>query len=279
MTRLDIHALQDFLGREEVRNDTVRQAALHQFRDTLEDHLVSDAVSVVPPGFHWTLFQPMVPTSELGPDGHPKSLGLLPELPELSRMWAGGEVSFHAPLQVGADVERRTRVESITEKAGSSGRLLFVSLKHEISAGGQLAISETQTLVYRPIVRSSASHILPAQSTANADFVADSRLLFRYSALTFNTHRIHYDREYARTEEGYPELVVHGPLQATLLMNCVAAKLGTGLFSFSYRGTAPLHAGEPAFIRIAGESAGEVSVQRVSGGVTMQARFFDREGE
>ena len=276
MSALDLDALQAFVGREEVRTDTVRDTALKQFRDTLEDHLVPAGVASVPPGFHWTLFQPRVATSELGPDGHPKALGLLPELPQLSRMWAGGEVTFHAPLEVGADVERRTSVEAIRQKYGSSGTLLFVRLNHEISADAGPLISESQTLVYRPVVRRSASQTLARRPASGGDFVADSRLLFRYSALTFNTHRIHYDRDYARAEEGYPELVVHGPLQATLLMNVIAARLGHGAFSFSYRGTAPLFAGEPAILRMTGERAGEASVERPEGGVTMQARFEER---
>lgn len=276
MTSLDVDMLQQYVGAEETRTDTVRETAVEQFRCTLEDYLADETVGV-PPGFHWTLFPPLVPTSELGEDGHPRKLGLLPELPRLSRMWAGGEITFHTGLGIGDTLVRRSRVSAIKEKSGASGQLLFVTLSHDITSGGQTVISETQTLVYRPASRPAPRPDGPAGGAGGTPFSADSRLLFRYSALTFNTHRIHYDRDYATREEGYPELVVHGPLQATLLMNLIASGLGHARMTFSYRGTAPLYAGERASLCREGKTEGQAMVQRAPGDITMKASFCARQ--
>ena len=276
MTALDMDTLQQYVGAEETRTDTVRETAVEQFRCTLEDYLADETVGV-PPGFHWTLFPPLVATSELGVDGHPRKLGLLPELPRLSRMWAGGEVTFHTGVGIGDTLLRRSRVSAIKEKSGASGQLLFVTLSHDITSGGKAVISETQTLVYRPPSRPAPRPDSPAGEAGGIAFSADSRLLFRYSALTFNTHRIHYDRDYATKEEGYPDLVVHGPLQATLLMNLIARTLGHTRMTFSYRGTAPLYAGERAGLCMEGETKGQALVQRAPGDITMKASYQAEE--
>jgi 3-methylfumaryl-CoA hydratase len=166
-------------------------------------------------------------------------------------MWAGGELSFHRPLGVGDTVERLSRIADVAEKTGRSGRLVFVTVEHRISTGAGVAVSERQDLVYReaqaPVAPSAswpAGQAAPRPADACVTIDATTTLLFRYSALTFNGHRIHYDRDYARDVEGYPGLVVHGPLQATLLVN-LAARLNDGRPPrvFSYRGVTPLFDG------------------------------------
>lgn len=271
MSEIDLNALRQFIGRQEVREDTVRSDAMDQFRGTLEPYLVGAEIAPVPPGFHWTLFAPLTPMGELRADGHPVSDGLLPEMPLPARMWAGGEVTTLRALNPGDSVERRSQIRSIDLKTGRSGPLLFVIIGHEVSRAGELCILEEQTLVYRePAPRSDAAPAGGPPDTGKGDFMADSRLLFRYSALTFNTHRIHYDLPYAREVEAYRDLVVHGPLQATLLMNAVSRRLGDLRFRFSYRGLAPLFAGERANIRV---GAGEARIERATGDVTLQAWF------
>lgn len=270
MPPIDLQDLQSYIGAEDVRSDTVRADALAQFRGTLETHLVGEDISAIPPGFHWTMYPPLTPTRELREDGHPASLGLLPELPFSSRMWAGGEVTFSGALNVGDKLDRRSRVASIDLKSGSSGPLLFVKLDHEIIRQDEVVIEETQTIVYREPPTSQKAPEQAAEAASDGNFAADSRLLFRYSALTFNTHRIHYDERYARDVEGYPGLVVHGPLQATLLLNAIAKRLGHPEFRFSYRGVAPLFAGQGAELFVDGQGA---EVRRGSGDTTMKAQF------
>lgn len=272
MSALDLDELKACIGSSETRQDVVDAHRLEQFRATLGPFLVSEAVEYVPPGFHWTLFQPQTPLNELRHDGHPARLSLLPELPFETRMWAGGEVCFHTSLKVGSALERISSVQSVDLKEGSTGALLFVVIAHDYISGGSQVISETQTIVYRD---PSRSRIQKAESIAPAEgpvFKADSRLLFRYSALTFNAHRIHYDRDYAMNEEGYPGLVVHGPLQASLLMNHLATSLGTTRYHFSYRGTSPLFDGDLASLRIDRE-AQTTWIERSATDPTMKAKY------
>ncbi|MBL4623127.1 MAG: MaoC family dehydratase N-terminal domain-containing protein, partial [Immundisolibacteraceae bacterium] len=213
------------------------------FQATFYDKLwrMEDAA---PLGIHWCLAAPAAPGNNLGADGHPKRGGFLPPVPLPSRMWAGGELVFHAPLRVGDLVTRHSRVENVTLKQGRSGPLVFVTIEHQTHAGDTLVLTERQDLVYKqanPKLADTAKPIIEApHQTDTESITVNSVDLFRYSALTFNSHRIHYDRDYALTEEGYPGLVVHGPFQTTLLMN-QAAKLCNGLPKrFSFRGVAPL---------------------------------------
>ncbi|MDJ0821386.1 MAG: MaoC family dehydratase N-terminal domain-containing protein [Paracoccaceae bacterium] len=196
----------------------------------------------LPPFFHQLYFWDPRPPGALGRDGHPKVGGLIPDLGLPRRMWAGGALHFEAPLRAGDPAEKRSFVDEVQRKQGRSGPLGFVTLRHEIWQAGQLCVTERQDLVYREDPDPSAP--APKPPTARTDEVTredqsfDSTLLFRYSALTFNGHRIHYDLDYARDVEGYGGLVVHGPLLAQLLM-LMAAREGP-LRSFSFRATAPL---------------------------------------
>lgn len=273
MNKIDVTALQDFVGREEDRSDTVNEMSLLQFRNTLAPYLLDETVEAVPPGFHWTLFQPVAPIGQLGADGHPKALGILPEMPLSARMWAGGEVTFLASLEVGALVRRQTRIEKIEAKEGGSGPLLFVTLAHVISSRDTVLVRERQNLVYRNPTSPSLPKDTVTSPSHGAPFETDSRLLFRYSALTFNSHRIHYDQAYATEVEGYRDLVVHGPLQATLLVNHIARALGHSRLKFSYRGVAPLFVGQRAHICKTEGLNGEAWVERGAGDVTMKGQF------
>lgn len=250
MSEVDIAHLRTWIGRTEVKSDILTPGLVERLRATIGD-TAPDGLDAVPLAVHWCLAPPAAPLAEIGRDGHPARGGFLPPVPLPRRMWAGGALHFHRPLEMGDTVTRISRIADVTEKVGRSGRLVFVTVEHEISTGtGAVAITERQDIVYREGQAGSAQQ--PASSPRPDARAAEHRhvveatttLLFRYSALTFNGHRIHYDRDYARDVEGYPGLVVHGPLQATLLVN-LAARLESGRFpkAFTYRGLSPLFDG------------------------------------
>ena len=213
----------------------------------------------MPQGIHFALCTPKNPTAELGEDGHPlRDNGPDSFLPPFSlprRMWASSAIEFHAPIVDGAAIERSSEIAAISEKKGASGKLAFVNVEHRIKANGTLSVVEMQTLVYREAA--AADMPLSPPDTGEGTFdpsawdacrtlVPDPRLLFRYSALTFNSHRIHYDLPYARDVERYRGLVVHGPLTASLLLQLAARELGANrLTRFEFRGLSPAIAGEP----------------------------------
>lgn len=204
----------------------------------------------LPPFFHHIYFWNAQPGASLGRDGHPKvGGGLVPDLGLPRRMWAGGTLRFEAPLRAGVPATRESRCAKVEEKTGRTGALGFVTLAHEIRQDGRLCIAEEQELVYRPEAaqtREATKNRLETEQAEDARACHfDSTMLFRYSALTFNGHRIHYDADYARDVEGYGGLVVHGPLLAQLLMMFAAEQTGP-LTGFTFRGIAPLILGEAA---------------------------------
>lgn len=205
----------------------------------------------LPPFWHLAYFWDPHPPEALGRDGHPTTGGLIPDMGLPRRMWAAGGVSFHQPLRVGIPADCVTVREAVTRKQGRSGPLGFVRLRHDIRQRRGLCITEWQELVYRP--DRAPNEAAPASPVARTDedyaepFVADPTVLFRFSALTFNGHRIHYDVDYARAVEGYAGLVVHGPLLALLLAALAERKLGS-LRDFRFRATAPLIHGEEAML-------------------------------
>lgn len=252
-----------WIGREDVRRDDLTGSLLARWCAALDRDAPADRTA--PQGLHWCLCTPDAPTTALGPDGHPKRddspASLLPPLPLERRMWAAGALEFLSPIAAGAPIERRTRVLSISDKHGATGPLVFAELAHETFAGGTLTVRETQTLVYRDAPpRGSPPAPPPLGNTrfdpAGWDAVRavhpTSALLFRYSALTFNTHRIHYDHPYATGVEGYRGLVVHGPLIATLLLDLARRTLGseTAVATFSFRAVSPAVANEPLHLAL-----------------------------
>ena len=248
---LDIDHLRQWIGRTQQSTDTVTPQLVRALRATLfldiGDPRPGDAA---PHTVHWCLGQPVYPATELGPDGHPDRGGFLPPVPLPRRMWAGGEISFREALRVGDEVTRSARIADVTMKSGSAGTLCFVSVDHSVTTSRGEAIRERQDIVYRENPASgqnatpTKSPTPPAKVQHRETHLADPVLLFRYSALTFNGHRIHYDRDYVTKVEGYPGLIVHGPLQAALLVE-MAAKLhgGKAPGKFVYRGLQPLFDG------------------------------------
>jgi 3-methylfumaryl-CoA hydratase len=247
MTDIDIAYLRGWIGRTAEATDIVTPGLVARFRATLAPHLL--VTEAAPPALHWCVCLPDTPMDELGPDGHPQKGGFLPPVPLPRRMWAGGAVMTTGVLRAGDTVLRRSRIEDVTLKTGRSGPLCFVAVRHEYLVNARIVISERHDIVYRGETDLKGS---PGAGPASSEQPeADLReavdatpvLLFRYSALTFNAHRIHYDDPYVREVEGYDGLVVHGPLQATLMLNAAARLAGGTPEHFSYRGVAPLTAG------------------------------------
>jgi len=222
--------LQGWQGRTETVSDEITAAPLRGLSATLDrdDPPVARGTEV-PPLWHWLYFLPQHRQSEISADGHAARGGFLPPVPLPRRMWAGGELQWHAPMRVGDAVQRQSTIESVTHKSGRTGDLVFVVVRHEIHAPQGLALTERHNIVYRAAAQPGEP--VPAPTAAERDapwqrrLQPDDVLLFRYSALTFNGHRIHYDRRYVTGVEGYPGLVVHGPLIATLLMDLLRREM------------------------------------------------------
>ena len=272
---VDIGELQGWIGRTETAQDEITPRLARELRATLDlDALAADGP--LPLAVHWCLAPPAVKASLIGPDGHPLRGGFLPPVPLPRRMWAGGEVKFRDPLQVGDKVERRSRIVDVAVKQGRSGVLCFVSVSHEYFTVRGLAIEDRQDIVYRDfntVTPSSANPgNLPAPEWRRA-MQANPVLLLRYSALTFNGHRIHYDRPYATNVEGYPGLIVHGPLQATLLIEFAASIKDRPPKQFRYRAVQPLFDFTPFEMCARPTSDGlHLWIQTVEGAQTMDAQ-------
>ncbi len=261
---------QEWIGRSHEQSEQLTPALVRRHRATL-DLSPDDPAPLA--GIHWCLNLPEAASAELGEDGHPRRAGLpagkaeegrdvagsfLPPIPMPRRMWAASEAEFLAPIPVGATVTRTSTIAAIEEKQGTSGALAFVTLDHAVSADGVPVVREKQTLVYRePALVTDAAPSAPAPERADDGLVKalklydhqhsltpDEALLFRFSALTFNTHRIHYDAPYATGIEGYRGIVVHGPLTATLLLNWASGLYGP-IRRFTFRAVSPAIAGEP----------------------------------
>ena len=257
-----------WIGREQRAADRLDEGLADRWLATFD--LPRPHPAIMPQGIHFALCTPDAPTAKLGEDGHPardESEGsFLPPFPMPRRMWASSKIAFHAPIAIGAVIERTSRVASVSEKDGGSGRLAFVDVVHTTLANRTPAVIETQTLVYREAAAPDAPLSPPPPGEAGFDpagwdahrvLTPDPRLLFRYSALTFNTHRIHYDAPYAQDIERYRGLVVHGPLTASLLLQLAAAELGENrLRSFAFRGLSPAIAGEPLHLVMRKAEAG-----------------------
>ena len=220
--------LQAWVGRTETLTDELNAAPVRGLSATLDrDDPAPGPGTVLPPLWHWLYFLPQHRQSEIGPDGHAKRGGFLPPVPLPRRMWAGGRLTWDAvnPLVVGDAVRRTSRIASVTHKAGRTGDLLFVLVRHEIANACGLSVTEEHDIVYRAVAQPGDPVPPPVAAEPGAawqrEIVPDDVLLFRYSALTFNGHRIHYDRRYVTEVEGYPGLIVHGPLIATLLVDLV----------------------------------------------------------
>lgn len=241
--------LQSWQERSETMSDIITAAPLRALSATLDrDDPVPEDGSAVPALWHWLYFLPHARQSEIGPDGHARRGGFLPPVPLPRRMWAGGRLRWEAgnPLRVGQQVQRVSTIRSVKHKTGRSGELLFVLVEHRFSNQDGLALVEEHDIVYRAAAQAGDPASTPqkpplhGQQTWSRTIVPDDVLLFRYSALTFNGHRIHYDRQYVTQVEGYPGLIVHGPLIATLLLDLLRRQLrGARVVAFEFRALRP----------------------------------------
>ncbi|MCY1262344.1 Mesaconyl-C(4)-CoA hydratase [compost metagenome] len=277
MTTVDIAHLRSWVGKECVRQDPLTPFPARALAAALDREILPEAGDPLPPAWQWLYFHETVRQRDLGEDGHPRTGDFLPPVPLPRRMWASGEFFCERPLLLGEPAERRSVVSSVELKQGASGALVFVGVEHHIQQGGRRCLFERQQLVYRAVPSGPAP--LPAGETASgeADFRVPFRpaplLLFRYSALTYNGHRIHYDRDYATTCEHYPALVVHGPLLATLLAEQVVRQVPQqAIDSFRFRAMRP--AFDSDRLQLCGRRSGsslELWTENQEGFVTMQA--------
>lgn len=277
-TASEVH-YRDWIGREEEKKARISPASMEAMAATLDMSSYPGDGDSLPPGWQWLFFNPCVPRSALGKDGHPAKGGFLPPVPLPRRMWAGSRIRYLKDLPVGVDATRKSQILNVQNKEGRGGSLCFVTVEHTTYHGESNCIVEEQDIVYREptppqVGVSTKPEPYDAVPMWSEDFTADTTLLFRYSALTFNGHRIHYDLPYARDVEGYKDLVVHGPLTATLLQQ-FAIKHGKGrrLKEFSFRGVAPLFVGETFKLegREGGENTLKLWARGSEGGLAMSA--------
>ena len=279
--KLDLDHLRQWIGRSTEASDIVTAQLVKGLRSALfHDIGEPKAGDAAPWTTHWCLAQPVFPMSMLGPDGHPTRGGFLPPVPLPRRMWAGGEIEFVEPLRVGDETTRTSRISDVTMKTGSTGALCFVAVEHTIATPRGIAIRERQDIVYRDMgsaapAASAKAPPPPPVAKHRESHVCDPVLLFRYSALTFNGHRIHYDRAYVTEVEGYPGLIVHGPLIATLLVDLLRRELpGARLRAFAFKAASPLFDIHPFSVCGKCEADGVVALwaRNHEGHLAMQAR-------
>lgn len=232
-----------WVGRVEEARDEISARQARQMAATLGVSGDFPQGAVLPPLWHWMGWTPEAAMSELGPDGHPARGGFLPPVPLERRMWAGGRLRFHVPLRIGEPLYRRSEILKVSEKTGTTGRMVFVTVRHDVHGAAGLAVEEEQDIVFIAMPeRFTPPPPVPAPAADWSEPVAmDEVRLFRYSALTFNAHRIHFDLPYATGVEKYPGLVVHGPMQAMLLMEAARARRGAAIpAGYRFRGVRPL---------------------------------------
>lgn len=276
---LDLDHLKQWVGREEVSRARASKGLVDRFNATLNRSQVVIEGDPVPELLHLCIAPTSAMSRELGEDGHPERGGFLPPVPLPRRMWAGGQFEFVAPIRVEEVVTRRSVIRDVKVKDGRSGTLCFVTVDHRIESNDRTAIVERQDIVYRGLDESGAGsqqkpNPAPApEGSWRETIVPTPQLLFRYSALTFNSHRIHYDVPYTRDVEGYPGLVVHGPLQATLLLHFAKQLKGRTPSSFKFRSTSPLFDNTPFTLNAREDEEGlALWTARTEGPIAMEAR-------
>ncbi|MDF1669785.1 MAG: MaoC family dehydratase N-terminal domain-containing protein [Roseovarius sp.] len=276
---IDISHLKEWIGKSETVSDYLTNSLIDRFCATLDPFLWSEH-NAAPLGIQWCTTLPATQTSDLSEDGHAKKGGFLPPVPLPARMWAGGEITHHHNLEPDAPVTRVSRVSDVVAKTGKSGSLIFVTVEQELSSRDRLCITERQDFVFKDFPKADSpkptAQVYTDTGTQMAEVSPNPVLLFRYSALTFNAHRIHYDQDYARNTEGYPDLVVHGPLQATLLLNLAAKILGKPPRRFSYRGLAPVTLDRSfSLFHAEGKNGGKVWCETDNGVRSFVAHYSD----
>jgi 3-methylfumaryl-CoA hydratase len=243
---MNLDELKQWSGTTESLADRVTTSALKALAATLDrEDPAPQPGDAIPPCWHWLYFLPLHRHSQIGPDGHTRRGGFLPPVPLPRRMWAGSRLEFVRPLRVGEAITRTSRIVDVSGKGGRTGPLVFVRVRHEIDDAAGIAVVEEQDIVYRELPESGEAAPAALSAPTDHDWVReihpDAVLLFRYSALTFNGHRIHYDRRYVTEVEGYPGLVVHGPLIATLLLDLLRRHMSDAQVSrFGFRAVKPI---------------------------------------
>lgn len=269
---------QGAIGRTEVKIDAVGLGPARSLAAALGQDPEAYALrSELPPLWLWLYFLPVVTAAGTGPDGHPARGGFLPAVELPRRMWAGSRCTFSGAVRIGDELTKVSTIAKVTEKTGRSGAMVFVTVRHAWSRGGAELMNEEQDIVYTALPEAYVPvEPLPAEPQDWSEPAAiDPVLLFRFSALTYNSHRIHYDRDYARDVEKYPDLVVHGPLQAILMMEAARRRAPERrAASFAFRGVRPLFAADAAMV-CGRTTLGklDLSVVKADGGATMQAQL------
>lgn len=273
----DIDHLRQWIGREQIDDEVLSPTLVRQFNATFDRMSGTEMGDPAPLLIHFCLTQPITAGAGLGVDGHPALGGFLPPVPLPSRMWAGGAFRFHSDIRIGETVSRHSTIKDVVLKQGRSGPLCFVTVEHQIRSDGRSAVTERQDIVYRKVTPPGQT---PAKGAAEpAPMGTFSRpieptkpLLFRYSAMTFNGHRIHYDMPYVTDVEGYPGLMVHGPMQATLLCQMSADQRGATPKSFEFRSLSPLFDNTDFTVNATDETDGmKLWTARPGGPIAMQA--------
>ena len=284
MAELNLDELNRWLGREQTAVAVLAAETANLMNATLDREATFKDGDLLPPAWHWLYFHEAIGGRLLGVEGHPELGRFMPpvsygggEPPR--RMWAGGSFRFERPLRLGETATKVSRIKAITPKEGRSGRLCFVIVEHEVFVEGERCLWEEQTIVYREPAKAGAAVIKPVLAAVDGAFSAsyqpDPIMLFRYSALTFNGHRIHYDVDFCREHEGYPGLVVHGPLIATLLLDLVCQRYPERrLATYTYRGRSPLFNPHPFTVqgKLEGDG-GTVWASDHEGGLAMMAEL------
>ena len=259
-----------WIGREERRNERLDSEALRRFAAAVGSDLSVEAAQ--PPLAHWAFFLPVAPDEGIGEDGHPKRGGFLPPVTLPRRMFAASSMTFEAPLALGEEAEMVSTVLDVKHRSGRTGDLVFVEVERVVAQGGERRLREQQTIVYRGAGEATPAPVPTPQALDREDelWSPNTVNLFRFSAVTFNSHRIHYDRPYAQGEEGYPDLVVHGPFTAARLYDYATRRLGRPLSRFSFRATSPIFVGQP--VKLTGDPAsGVFKAVRCDGAEAMAA--------
>jgi len=273
--------LKDWVGNRRSTSDVVTSWPLAALSATLDrrdpEARTGDAI---PPGWHWLYFLETSPASEVGPDGHPRRGDFLPPVPLPRRMWAGGRIEFARPLRVGETARRDSEIVSVESKQGRSGQLAFVTVRHTVTASGTAAVTEEHDIVYRdapqPGEAPPALKPAPGRAAWRREVIADPVMLFRFSALIFNAHRIHYDIDYCH-EEGYPGLIVHGPLQTILLLDLCRRHESRPVRRLEYRAVHPLFHFERFTVNgVPAQDGSQAALwtANASGGYTMSATAY-----
>ncbi len=269
-------AMTDWVGRTRATDDLIAPFQTAGMAATLDYPAAPGAGEALPPGWHWLFFADLPRQSALGEDGHERRGDFLPPIPLPRRMWAGNRLAFHRPLEVGERARRETEIVSVSQKQGRQGPLAFVTVHHTYSGADGVALEEWHDIVYRgpaapgdPPPRAEAA---PTAAQWRREIVPDEVMLFRYSGLTFNGHRIHYDQPYVTGEEGYDGLIVHGPLTATLLLDLIAREApDLTLAGVKFRAVRPVYAGRPLVLEAAPANGGIAAWALFDGTVAMRA--------